>query len=546
MPALTPTIISNGTALSTRYHVVSIDIVKQVNHIANAEITVLDGSLSEQTFTLSQDTFFDLGNEIEIKLRYEGDEDASLFKGLVVKHSIEANYQGSLLTVALKDAAIKLTQLRKSIVHKEISDADIISTIIDGYGLNLGVIADTQPAHTEMVQYNCTDWDFLVMRAESQGLLVTVDDSTISAQAITFDDNSKYQFDYGMSQIHSFEIQTDALQNFDAIKTRNWDITNQEIADTDSTSELSLEQGNFDISQIAQTFGTEERVLHTPLPLNTEEMLAWVNGQLNRSRLARFKGRLTVSGIADIKPLDIVEIAGMGDRFNGKALVTGIRHRVTLNEGWLTDIQLGLSAQAFASTPDISEAPAAGLIPEVKGLHIGIIAEYEDDPDGEFRVKLLLASVGETADSIWARLATPDAGNGRGFFSYPEIGDEVVVGFFNDDPRQAVILGSLYSSAQPPFEAWAELTEDNFKKGFATRTGTKIEFTDEEKPKLRIETAAANSILLDDDAESLEIADQHGNTIIMNADGITITSSQDFIIDASGDIQISGNKVDIK
>jgi len=546
MPALTPTIISNGTTLDSAYHLIDIDVIKEVNRIPNAELTFIDGDLAEQTFALSQAEFFNLGNEVEIKLRYEGSEDITIFKGVVIKQSIEASTHGSLLTVELKDAAVKATQLRNSCVHKELSDAEIISALIESHGLRKGTVEDTQPTHPEMIQYNCTDWDFLVMRAESQGLLVTVDDGTVSAQSITLDSTPKHRFEYGGRRIHSFEIQTDALSNFKNIKTRNWDIVDQALTDIEATADLSLQQGNFDIDQLAQIFGTEDKRLLESIPLAAEEMQAWVNSKVIRSRLARFKGRLSVSGIGNIKPLDMIEVAGMGDRFNGKALVTGVRHRVSLSEGWLTDMQLGLSDESFVKTHDVSDAPAAGLLAETNGLQIGVVADFEEDTNDELRVKILLPGIGEDAETIWARLASPDAGNGRGFFFRPEVGDEVVVGFFNNDPRQAVILGSMYSSANPPLDDWSELDEDNFKKGFATRTGTKIEFTDEEKPKLRIETKSANAILLDDDAERIEVSDQHGNSIVMNADGITITSSKDFIVEANGDVKIAGSKVDIQ
>lgn len=546
MPALTPTIISNGTQLSTSYHLVGIDVLKEVNRIPRAELMVIDGNPVEQTFPLSQDEFFNLGSEVEIKLRYEGGEDTTVFKGIVVKQSIEASGNGSLLTVEIKDAAVKATQLRNSVVHKELSDAQIISALIETHGLTEGTVEDTQPTHPEMIQYNCTDWDFLILRAESQGLLVTVDDGSVSARSISLDDAPAHRFEYGGSRIYSFEIQADGLHNYKTVKTRHWDVANQELADIEAGADLSLQQGNMDIDQLAQAFGTEDKLLLESIPLAAEEMQAWVDGKVVRNRLARFRGTLSVSGLGEIKPLDVIEVAGMGNRFNGKALVTGIRHRVTQSEGWLTDMQLGLSDEVFAERRDISGVTAAGLLAGAHGLHIGIVAEFEEDPDHELRVKVLLPGIGEAADAIWARLASPDAGNGRGVFFRPETGDEVVVGFFNDDPRQAVILGSMYSSANPPGNDWSEIDEDNFKKGFTTKAGIKIEFIDEEKPKLRIETASANAILLDDDAESIEVADQHGNTIVMNSDGITITSSKDFIVEAGGDVQIAGTKVDIK
>ena len=42
------------------------------------------------------------------------------------------------------------------------------------------------------------------------------------------------------------------------------------------------------------------------------------------------------------------------------------------------------------------------------------------------------------------------------------------------------------------------------------------------------------------------LTDQHGNSITMNKDGIELKSAKKFTIDASGDVEIKGSKVDVK
>ena len=54
---------------------------------------------------------------------------------------------------------------------------------------------------------------------------------------------------------------------------------------------------------------------------------------------------------------------------------------------------------------------------------------FKDDPDKEFRVEVKIPAVTPRDGTLWARLCSPDAGKGRGFFFRPEVGDEVVVGF---------------------------------------------------------------------------------------------------------------------
>jgi len=77
------------------------------------------GGAAKKKFAISDDSFFEPGMQIEIKLRYEGKpaEEASVFKGLVVRQIVEASEQGLRLTVELKDAAIKLAQARHSAVY---------------------------------------------------------------------------------------------------------------------------------------------------------------------------------------------------------------------------------------------------------------------------------------------------------------------------------------------------------------------------------------------------------------------------------------------
>jgi Rhs element Vgr protein len=261
--------------------------------------------------------------------------------------------------------------------------------------------------------------------------------------------------------------------------------------------------------------------------------------------MAMIRGRISVPGSAEIKLLDIIEIAGVGERFNGKTLVTGVRHRVN-HDGWQTDVQFGLSPDRFAERPDIVDAPAAGLLPAINGLQIGVVGPFEEDPAKEFRVKVILPGIHEKQESVWARLASPDAGLNRGYFFRPEPGDEVVVGFFNDDPRQAVILGAMYSSKNTPPQAVSKLTEKNIGKAIVAKKGTTIRFVDDTKSSLYIETPAANKIVLDDEAQTIQIADQHGNLITLSKDGIEIKSAKDVKIDASkGNVEIKGQKVDI-
>jgi uncharacterized protein involved in type VI secretion and phage assembly len=50
----------------------------------------------------------------------------------------------------------------------------------------------------------------------------------------------------------------------------------------------------------------------------------------------------------------------------------------------------------------------------------------------------------------WARVSLPLGGNATGFWTLPEVGDEVLVGFEHGDLQRPVVLGSLWNGSDIP------------------------------------------------------------------------------------------------
>jgi uncharacterized protein involved in type VI secretion and phage assembly len=242
----------------------------------------------------------------------------------------------------------------------------------------------------------------------------------------------------------------------------------------------------------------------------------------------------------------------VGDRFNGKALVSAVTHTLDEN-GWKSELRLGLPPEPFASRPDLADLPAAGLLPPLRGLQIATVGSLETDDQKQLRVQVLLPALPDDQGHLWARLASPDAGDGRGFVFRPEVGDEVVLGFLDDDPRQPVVLGALHSGRNPPPSPVEAPTESNDLRALVSRAGTRIVF-DDDKPSLTIETTAdgkasgnyKNRIAIDESAKKITIEDQHGNAFVLADEGITLTSKGNITIEASKKVVIKGKSVDIQ
>lgn len=555
MSVVTATILSEGQVIAPTCEVVAIDIRREVDRIPTANLTLIDGDPAKREFAVSSAATFALGRKIEIKLRYEGEStpDWTVFVGRVVRHGLEAGLGQSLLHVELKDAAVALTVGRHSRVYRKKKDHEILKAIVQAAGLKAGTIEATPLEHAELVQYGCTDWDFALARADVYGLQAVIEDGTVSFRVLDLGGAARRRFELGISELYEVEMEANGASQLKDLGGFAWNVKDQQTTAVAKAKAFSLNQGNFSGASVASGLGAQSEEIAHVVAVDPKEIQAGLDARLRRNRLAFIRGRIAVPGHGEFRLLDVIELAGLGARFDGKNAVTGLRHRVD-HAGWRTDLQFGLPAEPFARRADIQATPAAGLLPAVSGLQIGLVSEFEEDPDKQLRVKVEIPGFGGEAGPLWARLAAPEAGKERGFFFRPEPGDEVVLGFLNDDPRQPVILGALFSSKNKAPKAFGDPTEKNPQKGLVTRGGTIVQFTDEQKPSLRIETPAHQTVVLDDDKQLIQLKDQHGNEITLDQSGIKLKSPKDLKIevtgnldiDAKGNVTIQGAAVDVK
>ncbi|MBN1340822.1 MAG: type VI secretion system tip protein VgrG [Bacteroidales bacterium] len=537
---VTPVIKIDGNEVARTVLVESITVRKEVNRVPWAKVVILDGNPSDEKFEASDGDLFIPGKEIEIKCGYESDTH-TLFKGIIIKHSVKARAGGaSMLVVECRDKAVRMTVGRKSKYYLDSKDSDIISEITGNYsGINAN-IDSTSVTHKEMVQYNCTDWDFILTRADANGRICIADDGQFSVKSPQIDQSSVLSLLYGAT-ILDFDAEIDARHQLKKITSKAWSFTDQEILEAEGTDPAISLNGNLESSELADVIGLNKYQLNHGGKVEDSELQAWSNALMLRRQLARVRGRIKCKGTHNVKPGNIIEIGGIGERFNGNAFVSGIQHFIAAGD-WLLDIQFGLEPEWFTEMTDISDRQAAGLISALHGLQVGIVTQIDNDPEGEDRIQVRIPIISNSDQGTWARVATLDAGNERGSFFRPEIGDEVIVGFINDDPRDPIVLGMMNSSAMP-----APLTaeENNAKKGFVTRSEIKLLF-DDEKKKFWVETPKGKTITLDEESDAISITDEHQNRIVMDSNGIVIESQGKIEIKAQQDVKVEGLNTDLK
>lgn len=179
---------------------------------------------------------------------------------------------------------------------------------------------------------------------------------------------------------------------------------------------------------------------------------------------------------------------------------------------------------------------------KIWGVVVGIVQDIRD-PAGMGRVKVRFPWLAEKQDetvyidakearahSFWARIATLMAGQQRGAFFVPEVGEEVLVAFEHGELDRPIVLGGLWNKQDPP-----PLAVDNAGKNdiraIHTRSGHKVVFNDSQN------------------APSIEIVDKNGNRIFIDSkkNNMEIKVKGDLTIDVGGNISISaGREIAIK
>ena len=540
-------ITCGGRPLPDHIEVLDLEIDWAINRVPQATLTLLDGSLPDRRFAISDGSLLAPGSKVSIALGYVSDGPLAkqVFEGIVTRHAVNATSEGCRLRVQLSDRAIQLTRARRSAIYSQASDAEVMRKLIQGAGLRVGRIASTPITHPELVQFNVSDWDFLVSRADALGLALRVSKGSVSVLPLALGAPARL-LNHGLDDTRELELEIDGAQQWSSLSVSGWDAATLKRSQPVRAKSGNLKIGSQSDQSLATAVKAPAATLFHGAPTAPQELQSWADARLGKLRRSLLRGTVTVDGSASLKPLDTVDIKGVGARFNGRALVSGVTHTVN-RDGWNTHLTLGASAECFVRAPDLLEMPSAGLLPAATGLQIAIVQSLDADPKGELRVRVRLPHMGGAKGELWARLLTPDAGAKRGFVFRPEVGDEVVLGFLNDDPRQPLILGAMFGSKNKPPQPVQAPNKKNNLRAIVSRAGTRIVF-DDAAPALRLETTASgnadgtykNRISINEKEKTITIEDQHKNKILLSEQGIALSSEKDISLDAKGEVKIKG------
>ncbi len=526
------TIFSNGKQIDETIQVVSVSVNYAINKVPYAKLVLLDGDMPEKDFPVSNQDTFKPGREIQINAGY-GDTEETIYQGIVIKHGIKITSDNfSRLVVECRDKAVAMTIGRKNTNYIDSKDSDIISKLVSNYSGLSSDIQTTTTEHKELVQYYCSDWDFMLSRAEVNGLMVCVDSGKLSVKPPETSASPALKVAYG-DDLMEFHAEMDARSQVAEVNSVAWAPNEQGLVEESVAPQSLNQQGDLSATDLAKVVDLKSYRLQTPVMLEKSELKDWATAQQIKSGLARIRGRMKFQGSAKAKSGSLIELSGVGNRFSGKVFVSRVKHEIS-NGNWQTEVEFGMSPKWFVEENDVISPSAAGLLPGVEGLQIGVVMKLDEDPDGECKIQVSVPVLQAETEGVWARLANFYASNSIGSFFIPEIGDEVVLGYLNNDPSSPIVLGSVYSSKLAPPYA---LTAENFTKAIVTKSELKVEFDDEYKV-ITVITPGNNQLIISDEDKSILLQDQTGNKLELSESGILLDSPKDISISAKGKINI--------
>lgn len=520
--------------ITDNYSLVSLVVQTAVNRIGKARVELDAGEKPTGEFTDSDTGTFKPGMKIKLAAGYakKRKDLPVIFEGLLISHHLVINNrQRARLILECRDFAFTSTLCRKNAVFEEKTDLDIIKKILGSDGLSVSVEGST-PEHPQLVQYNCTNWDFARARADANGLVLITEGKKVSIKKPDVSQSAALTVTYGKDLIE-FDCQLSASGQYAQTQAIGWDITTQAALTTTAATPSLNEQGDISAKKLGES-GGDLSLFQTYGSPGKEALQAWADSQALKSGLGRFQGTFTFDGNPQAQAGGIIELAGVSQHFNGNAYIGSVEHRIE-NGQWITKAGMGLSPENITDLPDVSSPPAGGYLPGATGLHIGKVKAIDDQKDWEHCIQVEIPLLGTEKKTLWVRPASPYATQDAGSVFLPETDDEVVIGFINADPCYPVCLGSLYSRKRlPPVKP----DKENKIKTIVTKAKIKLTF-DEEKKAFSIETPGKNSILLNDDGKEIVLTDQNKNKLTLNDGGITIESAKDLILKAKGNVKVN-------
>lgn len=466
-----------------------------------------------------------------------GGAEQELIVGDVTALEADFDTSGTRVRVRGYDRSHRLARGVRTETYRDVTDADIATTLASRAGLQVGRIDDTPVVHKLVSQVNMSDWEFLRARAREVGFVVAIESGKLQFHAPTdsgdapdmgaLDRQEPLQLVLG-ADLEAFRPRLSSSAQVSGVEVRGWSPERKEAVVGTADAKTVAARLRDSPASLAALFGGQRWVATEPPFAEQGE----VDGAARALAERLASSFAEADGIARGNPAlcagRAVSVALVGQGFEGRYVLSATRHVFDEN-GYRT--HLGISGAHDRSLLGlVSDDGDAHRIPGV----VTAIVTAVNDPDGQGRVKLRLPWLSDTYETSWVRVAQLSAGGGRGSAFPPEVGDEVLAAFDQGDVRRPYVVGGLYNGVDHP-DLGGDLTGAGGveRRGVTTVAGHRLVFV-EGGGSTEVELSASGDIVI-----------KASGDIDISASGkLDLSATRGVTIDAgAGDVTVSGTTI---
>jgi type VI secretion system secreted protein VgrG len=498
--------------VEVKYAITSVRLEQQIDghHVLTARLHPGKEKLGSADFE-DQSQFADkLGKSVSLKIEPDvGVVEGKVldFVGIVTQVNLDNTIDAiNFVTIAAHSPTVLLDGIPRYLFYHEMKYSDIVKQVVGQHQITMGEIEATAKEMPYTVQYQETDYHFVMRLASAAGLFAHYDGKEFKMTKASSQNPVGLAWNETLGAF-SMGLGTSAA----GYAAHAWNPESKAGLEgtgnaAKSTSGSKLQSASTKASQ--DMYGDDGFVSGgQALDLATVDAVALRSSERAVARMVRCHGE---SIVPEVCTGGCVEVSGM-EKMNGQYYITQVTH--TIDDS-------GRYSNRFECVPIGMAYPNGGFaLPPITQLQSALVTD-NNDPDKGGRVKVKFPDLDQD-ETPWLRVSTFGAGPEHGMYIIPEVDTEVLMGYRYGDPRHPIVLGTLYNgSDQPPSNA---PDPDNNVKMFMTRSGNEITFTDK------------------DGEEEIKISQKDGkNIMVLNLKTPSIA------IESEGDISIKGKTITLE
>ena len=358
---------------------------------------------------------------------------------------------------------------------------EIVTDTIAPYSVSSEINPQTKSTIPYTVQYNETNYHFLVRLAQHYGEWMYYDGAKwIFGKVKKGDSVELYPRVDLLNYRYAVDLQHDAIKHghHDYLKYENSVKSNKDISDpltgfnelTDPAKKKSQSLFTKHTFQHLQCSNPEESSADE-LEISLKAQLLGSKAQQTICTGTSIRADLCLGSCFTIKDYVDKDNNKLGYYDHDELLVCRIVHT--------TDVE-GNYRNEFTAISSKSEYPPYynnDMNPIVETQRAKVIDNKDPEQLGRIRAQFLWQELqDESMMTPWIRIAQPHGGDNKGFYFIPEIDEEVMVGFENGNAEKPYVIGTLYHGKQHPGGNWPG--DSNDIKAIRTRNGHTVEIHD--------------------------------------------------------------------